>query len=223
MPAQREERLLPRAFDESERQTIRWRLIEAGRREIVRVGLRNLNLDTVVRTGGISKGSFYSFFPSKEAFILEVFAVVEAEARAELEQTLAQPSDDPRALIARFLRFVFDVLDRQPILALLCDPEEAAFLLRSIPPIEWMKRKARDEQYFGELVRRWQKNGVTDAIDADVIAALPRVAMALFQQKEMIGRDHYSAVVDLLVESLADRLTKNVQGRPKRRRTIQKK
>ena len=37
-----------------------------------------------------------------------------------------------------------------------------------------------DDQYLGKLVGRWQKDGIVEAIDVDVIVA-PRVAMALLR------------------------------------------
>lgn len=202
----REECFLPRAFDENERQTIKQQLVEAGRREIAQVGLRNLNVDAVVRAGGISKGSFYTFFPSKEDFVLEVFALVERDVRREMEQELAKPFGHPRELIARFFRFIFDVLEREPTLALLSDPAEAAFLMRLIPSDELLRLRADDDRYFGNLVDQWQQDGIMRPIDKKVIVRLPRVVMAMFQQKDRIGRDQYSAVVDLFVDSIAEHL-----------------
>lgn len=209
----REECILPRAFDESERQTIREQLVEAGRREIGRVGLRNLNVDSVVRAGGISKGSFYTFFPSKEAFVLEVFALVERDVRREMEHELAKPFRHSRELIARFFRFVFDVLEREPTLALLSDPDEAAFLMRLIPSDELLRLRADDDRYFGNLVDQWQRDGIVRSIDKDVFVRLPRVVMAIFQKKERIGCDQYSAVVDLIVDSIAEHLAPNQAAR----------
>ena len=213
---------LPRAFDESERQAIRQQLVQAGRREIAQVGLRNLNVDTVVRAGGISKGSFYTFFPSKEDFVLEVFALVECEVRRGMEQELAKPFSHPRELIARFFRFIFDVLEREPTLALLSDPAEAAFLMRLIPSDELLRLRADDDRYFGNLVDQWQRDGIIRPIDKNVIVRLPRVVMAMFQQKDRIGRDQYSAVVDLWVDSIAahlapERTPKRTKGSAKLR------
>jgi len=197
---------MPRGFSETERRAIRARLEHEGRKAIARVGLRRLRVDDLVKAAGISKGAFYLFFASKEALVLAVLATVEAEARAELERRLQQPAESSRELIARFLRYQFEVLDREPVLAVLTDPEEAAVLLRSITPDELGEREADDDRYFVELFARWQADGILAEVDTHVLAGLPRAALALLQQREMIGSDRFAALVELVIDSLARRL-----------------
>ena len=64
---------MPKAFSEEERKRIRARLIAAGKRNINKVGVRLFSIDEITREASISKGSFYSFYPSREDFILSVF------------------------------------------------------------------------------------------------------------------------------------------------------
>ena len=51
-------------------------------------GLRNVNIDTIVEKCGISKGSFYSFFPSKAEFIFAIMICKRNQAKQKLQEYL---------------------------------------------------------------------------------------------------------------------------------------
>lgn len=75
---------MPRAFTDTGRARIRDRLVAAGKKAINRSGMRLLVVDDIARETGISKGSFHSFFPSREDFVLSVFESRESEYRGAL-------------------------------------------------------------------------------------------------------------------------------------------
>ncbi|HLJ45061.1 MAG TPA: TetR/AcrR family transcriptional regulator [Bryobacteraceae bacterium] len=204
---------MPRAFTEVERQVLTRKLRQAGSNAIARYGLRKLNVEDVAREAGISKGAFYLFFPSKEALVVDILGTIETTMRQELEARLNEPATSAREVIVRFLRHLFDVVEREPVLAVLTNPEEAGYLFRAVPPEELARRKLDDDRYFEALFARWQNEGVLEPIDVHVLSGLPSMVLALAQQKEMIGRDRFPALMDLLIESLAHRLAPRKKGR----------
>ncbi|MFC2096044.1 TetR/AcrR family transcriptional regulator, partial [Candidatus Bipolaricaulota bacterium] len=64
---------MPRAFTATEKETIRDKLMEAGRNCFLRYGMKKTTLDDLVKPAGIAKASFYLFFDSKESLYLEIF------------------------------------------------------------------------------------------------------------------------------------------------------
>ena len=62
------------AFTDNQNETIRRDLIREARRCGVSIGMRKTSVEQLADAVGISKGSFYKFFPSKE---LLFFAVLE--------------------------------------------------------------------------------------------------------------------------------------------------
>jgi AcrR family transcriptional regulator len=91
---------MPKAFSETEREAIRAKLIEVGKRIINQASIRLLLVDYVAREAGISKGSFYSFHPSREDFILSVFESWETEYRGALIREVGDGGGTPRERIA---------------------------------------------------------------------------------------------------------------------------
>jgi len=197
---------MPRPFTAVERRAVAEKLRRAARDSLAHGGVRQMSVEILTRAAGISKGAFYRFHPTKEALVFEILAEAETEVRRELERCLEQPWASPRELIERFLRFQFEVIDREPILALLADPVEAALLLRAVPPEQLARLEQEDDRYFSRIFARWHEQGIIAAVPSRVLTGLPRVALALVRQRDLIGRERFSLVVDLLVESLARRL-----------------
>lgn len=103
---------MPKAFSEAERDRIRSKLIAAGKRLINKVGIRLLVVDDIAREAGISKGSFYSFYPSREEFILSVFKSWETEYRGLLIREVTEGEGTARERIERFFLGTFEILER---------------------------------------------------------------------------------------------------------------
>lgn len=102
----------------------RGRILEVARRHLVRFGYKRTVIDDIVAEVGCAKGSFYLEFPSKEALL---FAVIEEE-RADLKrrfEAATAGARTPAAWVRAMLRFVFDTMEEQPLMARLIveDPE----------------------------------------------------------------------------------------------------
>jgi TetR/AcrR family transcriptional repressor of nem operon len=96
----------------SAKATTKVALVDAGTRLILEQGYHHTGIQDVLQAAGVPKGSFYYYFPSKEAFGLEVIAQFAAAYRARLEQYLGDTTASPltrlrrhqEELLARFER-----------------------------------------------------------------------------------------------------------------------
>ena len=87
-------------------------LIDVGTRLILEQGYHQTGIQDVLRAAGVPKGSFYYYFPSKEAFGQAVIAQFAAAYLARLEQYLGDTTARPltrlrrhhEELLARFER-----------------------------------------------------------------------------------------------------------------------
>ena len=87
-------------------------LVDAGTRLILEQGYHQTGIQDVLQAAGVPKGSFYYYFPSKEAFGMAVIAQFAATYLARLEQYLGDTTASPltrlrrhqEALLARFER-----------------------------------------------------------------------------------------------------------------------
>jgi len=64
---------MPKPFTAVQKETIREKLMEAGRACFLRYGLKKTTIEDLVKPAGIAKASFYLFFDTKESLYLEIF------------------------------------------------------------------------------------------------------------------------------------------------------
>jgi AcrR family transcriptional regulator len=196
-----------RPFTNNDRAMISQRLLAAAKETVPRLGIRGTNVENLSRQAGISKGAFYLFFPSKERLLIELLLAVETDVRQQLIERVERPDLSPETRISEFLRFIFGLLEEHPILRLLSDPDEAAALFRSVPQDELKARMADDDRFFVKMYRRWRRKGWIAKVDPMLFAALPRVAMGIAQERGAMGDKRYRQVVELIIESVAERLS----------------
>jgi AcrR family transcriptional regulator len=80
-----------------------------------RYGYRDVSIEDVTRAAGVGTGSFYTYFPSKEAFYEEILDLLEKEGIAEVDRMLAALSSPLNKLKALY-RFATLGMRRSPIL-----------------------------------------------------------------------------------------------------------
>jgi TetR/AcrR family transcriptional repressor of nem operon len=78
------------------------RILEAATRLIHERGYKNTGLQDILTESGVPRGSFYFYFPSKEALGLELLSTYRTRHRAELEATMFPPHGSAAAQIAAF-------------------------------------------------------------------------------------------------------------------------
>jgi len=203
---------MPRAFSDRARERINAALMAAGRRSINRMGVRHLVVDDVAREAGISKGSFYSFYPSREEFILSVLESWEAEYRGALIRGITEGKGTPRQRVERFFLGAFEILEREPGLARLGMSEIQAIIDR-LPPERIKAHQAADNRVLSETFARWVNDGL---LAADLVDAFRGLVPALFSiavHRDDFPPGSYEPAVKLIAEALAMRIASGARTR----------
>ncbi|HUX42771.1 MAG TPA: TetR/AcrR family transcriptional regulator [Rectinemataceae bacterium] len=196
---------MPRAFSEAEQVQIRNRLIAAGKRQISALGIRRLVIDEVTREAGISKGSFYSFFPSREDFILSVFEAWEGEFRSALLREVAESGESPRKRIERLILGAFAVFRREPGL-LRIRPRDIEDLALRLPPERLAAHQAADRDVLEHAFAAWETEGLVAPAGRDALPALIPLIFAMALHRDDFPADSFEPMTRLLASSLAAKL-----------------
>jgi AcrR family transcriptional regulator len=202
---------MPRAFTELERAKIRDRLVRAGKSFINRAGLRLLVVDDIAREAGISKGSFYSFFPSREDFILSVLESWEREYRGSLFADVLEGDGSPRARLERFFLQAFALIEKEPGLARI-GTSEIELLMEKLPVERVAAHQEADGQALKSAIQAWIGTGLVREED---LPALEGVMSALFSiaiRRKDFPAGRYEPTIRLISEALAIRLTGQGDG-----------
>lgn len=206
---------MPRRFTGAERERIRRRLYEQGERLFAARGVRRTTVDEIARAAGIAKGSFYRFAASKEEFFFDLLEHAEATIRGEIEQALEGAGAGREERIRVVLERAAVVMHERPLFRTLTDPEELAYIARSVPAGRLAEHAHGDAAYFerilGELTGATGDDGPAnrgagdpeDALTAEVAAGIVKVLVMLPSLEGFIGADVFPAVRRRLVRYVA--------------------
>jgi AcrR family transcriptional regulator len=197
---------MPRAFKESEREKIRKRLMQAGEESLRRGGVKSLVIDDIARAAGISKGSFYSFFPSREDFILSVFEAWEVSYRGALFSEILDGEGSPRERLERFILGALRIFEREPMLAKL-GMNEISQLMDRLPPERMAAHQAADAVAMKEAIGAWLERGLISAEDVPALGGVMASLFAIAIQRKDFPEGSYEPAIRLIAEAMAMRLS----------------
>ncbi|MFC2081821.1 TetR/AcrR family transcriptional regulator, partial [Candidatus Bipolaricaulota bacterium] len=151
---------MPRAFTAVEKETIRSRLMAAGRTCFLRYGLKKTTIEDLVKPAGVAKASFYLFFASKEDLYVELF-LQEMPAMIDrlLDVSFRSTSDMREALVRLMKAIVHEIETNEMSRILLDDPSELQRLADALKYDEILARSAASFAPIIEAIAEAQARG----------------------------------------------------------------
>ncbi len=167
---------MPR-FSEKEKEIIKNKLFEEGERLFTAYGIKKVSIDELVQAAGIAKGSFYSFFPSKEHLFMEIMIAMQNRMWVEMDCFLQAHLDlPPRELMKQTFIWMISQFERYPLMRTV-DNETTDYLFRKLPK-EVVEAHTHDD---GEELLKLQKYGVHFSCDIPTAAKIMQtVALSFF-------------------------------------------
>ena len=182
------------AFTEEQNETIRRDLIREARCCGVTVGMRKTSVEQLTEAVGISKGSFYKFFDSKELLFFAVLEDIHTECFAAAQKFLQEnaaidPASRTAAAILAACRWLSETK------AFVFIENDAEFLLHRLPEEVKTAHYHDDEMHIRLLLEKYDlvpNRGISLA------AATVRGLILTVSHKEQIGK-LYPQVLETLV------------------------
>lgn len=182
------------AFTENQNETIRRDLIREARRCGVTIGMRKTSVEQLTDAVGISKGSFYKFFPSKELLFFAVLEDIHTECFAAAQASLRETAELPPAnRAAEAILAACGWLSETKALVFI--ENDAKLLLQRLPEDVKNVHYHDDESHIRQLLEKYDlapKRGISLA------AATVRGLILTVSHKEQIG-ELYPQVLETLV------------------------
>lgn len=198
---------MPRAFTEAEKQTIRARLLRAGRELFSHYGLRKTTVEELARAAGIAKGTFYLFFPSKEALYGEVLlSIMPDMVKTLLERSFGVAEDIREALVLYQKELVRLIEENELVRAITTDRSSWENLF-SVDWAEYRRRGFASLKPLVEKIREAQARGEIVEGDPWELVQLLGIIKILPLYKDQIVPEQYPRLVDRLAQVIADGLT----------------
>ena len=182
------------AFTEEQNETIRRDLIREARCCGVTVGMRKTSVEQLTEAVGISKGSFYKFFDSKELLFFAVLEDIHTECFAAAQKSLQENAAiDPASRTAAAILAVCRWLSETKAFVFI--ENDAEFLLHRLPEEVKAAHYHDDETHIRQLLEKYD---LMPRRGASLAAATVRGLILTVSHKEQIGK-LYPQVLETLV------------------------
>lgn len=182
------------AFTDYEAEQIREALLEEARRCAFTLGMRKTSVEQLTQAVGISKGSFYKFYESKELLFFAILEGIHTELYEIAEKTLLKNTALPAS--KRTAKAILDVCKRlSDTGAMTFIENDADTLLRRLPEPIKKEHYHDDETHIRELL---EKSGLTPKGGTELTAATVRGLILTVSHQEQIG-ELYPQVLETLV------------------------
>jgi AcrR family transcriptional regulator len=135
----------------------RTQLLQAARTVFARKGYEEATISEIVRRAGVAQGTFYLYFPGKEA-LAGAFAELISERFAELADEKTSRSRSFETALVRVFEAAYQIADEHRDIFLIAN--RGLELVEDLD--EWMNRTAPARDWLERFVRYWQAEGAID-------------------------------------------------------------
>lgn len=195
---------MPKKFTDQERAWINQKLLVEGRRSFEARGLKKTSVEDLTKAAGISQGSFYLFFGSKEELFFELLQEDEKRIRDTMLESFKPDEVVTKEGIKLFLLRSFQLMDESPLLLQMTARGELEQLIRKLPQQLLDKNFVDDKASMMPVIEAWQAQGIMCGVAPDLIVSLFQALVMLTLHKEEIGEKLFPATLELLVDLLAE-------------------
>ncbi|MFP4115167.1 MAG: TetR/AcrR family transcriptional regulator [Spirochaetota bacterium] len=194
---------MPKHFSREERELIHSELLRAGRDHFGRLGFKRASVEEIAQECGISKGTLYSFYRTKEAFFLDVLLLAEHDARDRLVTRLLESEEHPADAFVEALFEQLAHLDGSPIFHVLTRPDEYRLLFRKLDDGSIEPHIAGDRELIGRLLAEAAKETPVRPVDPDTLGGVMRGLTFFSLHRKEIGIEVFEPALRMLLTMVA--------------------
>ena len=197
------------AFTDEEKGIIRKKLHKVAKECLQRYGIRKTTVDQMAEMAGISKGSFYNFYSSKEMLFFTVLEEYQIDTMNRLTKQLAQTTSQIGT--EQFARLLYDFYQdfRHSFVYTVFKNHEIELLIRKLPKEVIANHRLIDDRMAEKVVSRIN---IKETISVEIISALFRtIAMSILHIEE-IGEKQFDTILKLLIQGVVEQITKEDNG-----------
>lgn len=189
-----------------QRKHIHETLLTQSKELFIQYGFSKTSIDDIVNACGIAKGSFYSYYPSKEELFYAVLRR-EEEIKNKIITEVMSESLPPKELLIRFFDISFKAIEENAFLQNLYQRGEYEKIVKKLPKKLIDDHAKEDLESSLGFVKFLQEKGVAED-DPEVLIGLFRLMMLLPLHREEIGERVFGKTVKKMIECLSNDLTR---------------
>ncbi|RAU91594.1 TetR/AcrR family transcriptional regulator [Paenibacillus sp. YN15] len=182
-------------------------LYRCGRELFGSKGFKDTNIADITKMAGVSVGTFYNYYPSKEKLFMEIY-LAENEALKRRMMTVVDPNDEPLPFIKKMMAFNYEGIRSNPILCQWYNKDVYDKLERLFKEENGMGVAEMYQKEEKALIQAWQAEGkIRNDIKSEMIIAMFTAIVNIDLHKEEIGLQYFPELQDYLTDFVLKGLT----------------
>jgi len=190
---------MPRAFTKAEAEEIKEALCRAAENCLARYGVKKTTVDELARRAGISKGSFYRFYPSKEVLLFHAVEEYQKRLFEGLFLMVEERKLGGRNGLAEAIWYLFDTVQGSFLITIM-HPEEMFLLLRGLPKEMVSAHQQFDDDTTTALLQALHLPETS--VKAPLFSTALRALSMALMHRETIGENYFNESMQLLIRGL---------------------
>ncbi|WP_068986704.1 MULTISPECIES: TetR/AcrR family transcriptional regulator [Lysinibacillus] len=188
-----------------QRKQIHETLLSKSKELFIQYGFSKTSIDDIVNACGIAKGSFYSYYPTKEELFYAVLRR-EEEIKNNIIAEVMSESLPPKELLMRFFDISFKAIEENEFFQSLYQRGEYERIVKRLPKELIDGHAKEDLESSLQFVKFLQEKGVTEE-DPEILIGLFRIMMLLPLHRQEIGEQTFLKTIKKMIECLSNDLT----------------
>ncbi len=185
-------------------------IIDSARELFYLKGFKDTNISDIAKNAGIGVGTFYNYYPSKEAIFLEIYSNENDNLKKIMINSM-DLNEDPVSMITKLVIKNANEMNSNLILKEWYNKELFNKLEKSFYEqgnIENFNENTRSGKL--ELIQKWKSEGkIRNDIDDDMINAIFNSILYIDIHKEEIGIQYFPQILIYITEFIMKGLTNN--------------
>ncbi|MGG3504660.1 TetR/AcrR family transcriptional regulator [Paenibacillus lautus] len=192
---------MPKIVTEHEKDMVREAMFTQGIELIRKKGVKRITVEDITSATHIGKGSFYSYYNSKEELLYSIIKKSESRMFERVEAVLSENAN----LNERLVKVLKEIYLAADSIELYVSPSDIELLLRKLPAEVADREASKSNNYFS---RTLSLCGIDESrCEMDVLAYLMNALHFVGSTDMSFGEQGREKALDLLVHAIADYMT----------------
>ncbi|GIO95450.1 TetR family transcriptional regulator [Paenibacillus lautus] len=192
---------MPKIVTEHEKDMVREAMFTKGIELIRKKGVKRITVEDITVATHIGKGSFYSYYNSKEELLYSIIKKSESRMFERVEAVLSENTNLKERLV-KALKEIYLAADS---IVLYVSPSDIELLLRKLPAEVADREASKSNDYFS---RTMSLCGIDESrCEMDVLAYLMNALHFVGSKDMSFGERGREKALDILVHAIADYMT----------------
>ena len=175
-------------------------------------GFKNTSVADITKLAGVSVGTFYNYYPSKEKIFMEIYLAENVKLKTSMKEKI-NPNDGPTGMVKQMLSLNLAGMNANPILRQWYNRDvfrKIEQLFRAENGIDAVDFLYNDTV---KMVKAWQDEGLMRSdIKIEMVMAIFAAIINIDTHKDEIGLQYFPQIIDYITEFVMKGLTNHQQA-----------